>query len=506
MPGGMISIPLGPLDHIPPRNYFKTVLYLPLKSGTGARQAYDHLHDGLHRTFLQAPWLSGKVHWQPRDAPGWRPGQLEIRYNELTADGPKPNQLKFNELRAAPPYSEIKDAGFPADTFTDEELLCAPFLADVDSGADVFVAQANFIPGACLLGFTICHPASDGTAMVTIIDLWAKNCKKLHVPSQHGSIDFVKEGQPTLLPGSSDRGLPEKLWIKQKTGHERHEIDASSFRLFGLSPPGESQGESMAASLPPQSPTVRASVNGSGETMHSSIFYISPSEFASLQKECAEASGSGELTGNDIVCALIWRALMKARAAAKVAAGTGDIARMAAELEMTVDGRPMFNGMPGSYLGNVILISQPSIPVLTLVAAETSVAAVAQVIRDSARTVNHETAMDGYALLREVSGYGEVKLRFTTIEGSSLLITSLVGFPLDQVSFGAGKDGEIFENDGKIESFRPLMGGFNRLFRTCMVLPRTAQGGIEFVVSLFDDEMELLLEDDEFGRYALQLA
>lgn len=90
------SIPLGPFDHSPPRNYTASITYIPLKSTQSYEAAFQVLQEGLHRTFIQLPWLNGKVYRQAPDTPGWRPGQLEIRHELVEINGPRPSQLRFN--------------------------------------------------------------------------------------------------------------------------------------------------------------------------------------------------------------------------------------------------------------------------------------------------------------------------------------------------------------------------------------------------------------------------
>lgn len=53
------------------------------------------------------------------------------------------------------------------------------------------------------------------------------------------------------------------------------------------------------------------------------------------------------------------------------------------------------------------------------------------------------------------------------------------------------------------DALRPLMGDWwNKGGRFCPVLPRKANGGVEFVLNMLPDEMELLLQDEEFGHCA----
>lgn len=496
MSSDSVRITLSPLDHIPPQNYVKIALYLPLKDGARPEEAFSRLQEGLQKTFIQLPWLSGKVHWQPENTPGWRPGQLEIRHGEVDTHSPKPYQLKQNNLDDRISYDDLKDNGFSTDEFEDHELLWAPFLADINAGAEVFVAQANFMPGGCLLAMSTCHPSADGTAMITILKLWASHCRSLGPTSQVGQDDGL-----VLPQGSSDREILERLWDVAGRGRAVSEMDPDTWQLVGLDHPTRSLADAgendnaAAQTIPAAEDTEPPRV------MKSSIFYISAAKFAELKKQSADEAGTKELSGNDVATALIWRSLLKARTRAKQGASTQDTGL--AELEMTVDGRPDFSEhLPSTYLGNVVFVNRPSLPLATLVSPETTIGEVAKVIRKSAGTIHHEAMMDAYKLLRDVPDYGMRKLRFTSVHGTSMLITSLLMFPIEEICFGEA----FFGNEGRPEAFRPLMSAFNRLFRISFILPRERHGGVEFVVSLFENEMDLLLEDEEFSKYALQVS
>ena len=74
-------------------------------------------------------------------------------------------------------YDDFKAAGFPSDIFPEELLLLdARFLGDVDvAGADIFLAQANFLTGGVLLALTVSHSTMDAGAMISrILCDWSK--------------------------------------------------------------------------------------------------------------------------------------------------------------------------------------------------------------------------------------------------------------------------------------------------------------------------------------------
>lgn len=75
-------------------------------------------------------------------------------------------------------FTELRETGFPLDVFDDKDLLrTLPFEPEFAEGAEVLAAQANFVPGCCLLVLAIAAPASDGTAMLNITKLWVGHCR-----------------------------------------------------------------------------------------------------------------------------------------------------------------------------------------------------------------------------------------------------------------------------------------------------------------------------------------
>ncbi|KAF7554506.1 hypothetical protein G7Z17_g2864 [Cylindrodendrum hubeiense] len=440
---------LGPLDHLPPRQYTGFVFYLPLKPGIDAPVAFAALQHGLHKTFAQLPWLSGK--------------------------------LTFNELDPSLDYSELKAAGFPANAVDDDVLLPFPFFPDISVGADVFVAQANFIPGACLLACASMHSACDGTAVLNIFNLWAENCR--NVATSDNPI-------LTLPSESSDRELLDRIWDKEAIHKSPSEIDPATWQLLSLPPPGTGMKPS------PEQGSQSNSDGSAERVMKTSIFYIPSSRFTALKKEYVHQPGTDRVSGNDIMCGFLWRSLMKAQAAVhKFPENTRAI------LDVPIDGRPDYS-LPPTYLGSIVLVNRVTLPLSTLTSSDTSIIDVGQAIREKFSSVSPAVMLDAYTLIKTMPDYTVFDLRTHPIDGANLMISSLLMLPAHTVSFGD----HVFANGGKPETARPLMSGFNKQERICFVMPPKSHGGIEIVFSLFDDEMAKLLEDEEFGRYAMFLS
>lgn len=483
-------VPLTPLDHLHKPNYLNLCYYFPLKDNADPKEVFADLSRGLRKTFQKVPWLGGKVYNQAPGTSGWRHGQREIRYTPALAhaeDGPPPHQLVYNELDTELTYAELKEEGFPGDAFDELDLLPVPVEGDLEVGCDIFVAQANFIPGACILCMSACHAALDGTAMVIAMKLWADHSRSLVDP------EFTFEDLP---PESSDRTLLDRVWKEESAERIATDADDWTKGLVGVRQVGSAEAAVAEAAakqrnLPHKTPSGRKPTN--------QTFYISAASQAILRKECDEAVGVNILSSNDIVTALMWRGLVRARAAAH----DGTLSDTSV-LESAIDGRTDFSksqSVPSSYLGNITFYNQAELPLSDLLDKDVSLGHIALAIRAGAGRASSAVLHDAYSLIRNLPDYDLLRPRFRYQDGADLLISNLLLFPVDAISFGE----KSFLNGGRAEAVRCFLGLFNDHSRVSFVLPRRTPGGIEIAMNLYEDEMEYLLEDEEFGRFCLPL-
>jgi trichothecene 3-O-acetyltransferase len=494
MNSGVIHTPLTPLDHLPPGNYTCSVSYLSLKSGISHSQAFEILQEGLHKTFMQLPWLSGRVWPQSSDAPGWRPGQLEIRHSPVYQDRQRPHQLKLNKLNTSTTFGELRDSAFPTDCFSDEELIWVPFMVDINTGPEVVVAQANFIRGGCLLTGAIHHAVSDGTGFFYFLQLWASHCRAIQ-----SAKETISVSPPPL--DTYDRTVLRKIWEREGRGRSPTDIDSTTWRLLGLDP---QSFDGRAILLDQSQPNDSKVLVAPQKLAKSAIFYLSPANLIALQKDCAQFEGTmgTAISVNDALCALIWRSISKARAGASKFVGNRP-SNVAAQLGMAVDARPDFSqSLPIGYFGNLTVLNQSSVSLSLLTSPTFTLGSVARKIREGANMIDSQSLLDAYCLASSIKDFNELVLRTSSHDSISMLITSLIMFPLNAMNFGD----QCFGNGGQVEAFRPLMGAFNRFIRIAFVLPRVGNGGVEFIANMYDEEMELLLADEEFGKYAMFLA
>lgn len=490
-------LPLNPLDHFPPSNYTFFCTYLALRDGVSPDEVVVILREGLRRTFTQLPWLSGKVHLQSSSAPGWRPGQLEVRYSESDFAGDVPlRQLTVKHLDAAEvgmSYEDLRESGFPLDAFEDEQLTAKELLPRYEDAPDCFSAQANFMDGACLLVVATQHAVCDGTSYFDVWKIFADHCEHLQRP-----------GAPwpdAPLADSVDRTLLDRIWAAEGTGRTPGEASPVSWSLLDLPRPGEPALEA-AESLKKLA----------DEAMQSAVFYVPPDKFAALQRHCAAgvpADTALSISSNDALGALVWRCLSRARRRAALegtrTTGRVDEERLAAaeaRLFMTLDARPDISPamMPMLYLGNLFFVNICTAPLAALVAEGAPLGPVAQALRAVNGRATREALLDAYMLARECPDLGALRLHRGHTPGSmDMVLSSLLMFPVEGVRFGGG----VFANNGLPDAVRPLMRRFNRASQVCFVLPRKPYGGVEFVCNLYEDEMRFLLEDQEFAEWCM---
>jgi trichothecene 3-O-acetyltransferase len=514
----MLHIPLGPLDHIAPCNIPQSIIYLGLKRNISPKDAFTCLREGLRQTILQAPWLSGRVYLQSRDSPGWRSGQLEIRYvsmehgREISQTSEIP--LRFNELPTSTSFAELREAGFPLDVFDDEVLLwTSPFEPDFESGAEVFSAQANFVPGGCLLVLSIAAPASDGTAMLNVTKLWADHCRSL----LHERQDKPATGNQSVLPlpaGSVDRAALDTTLAKARDlskllqTSDKHQASDLQ-RLVGVD--GCDRASKDASKLDDSADT-NVGLGASHDIyqapdMKPSIFYMPQPMYTELRKELAAVHNTADVSGNDVICAFIWRSIIRAWTAVRAAQQKADVGETAT-LAIPFDARPdVSHLLPASYLGNLNFEHIFTLPLRTLISQGTSIPWVAKMIRTNAMKQAHQHALlEAYGLLRSVPEYEirHVQIRASRMssQSASVGILSPMVLPFNDTCFGE----HVFANGGRPEAFRPMMGICNREYRTCFVIPRKQHGGIEFVMTLSEEETDFLRDDDEFSRYAFSIS
>ncbi|KAF7552329.1 hypothetical protein G7Z17_g4414 [Cylindrodendrum hubeiense] len=513
------SLKLNGFDLIMPKLYVKMMVYIPLRKDISFEQAFTGLQRGFARTLELIPSLDTKIMRCSEQEAGYVKGHLRTEFqsppsppwdNDIMGSSSGPRQLAYRDLsHILPSFEELRDAEFSPSAFKDELVLEVPWFPTFPT--DIMIAQANFVEGGCLLAMGFSHPCFDGMGVVTAMRVWAESCRY---------IQGDKSATCSWLdPESMNRSLPQVLWEQEGYARPVEEIDPATWGFLGFGAPenlengegsvnGTAKVDTMlspstlppAPTLPP-SPVLPPPTTDEDRHLESSVFHISAENLEKLRQEViADPEAKGVTSVSDIVQALFWRASIRARyLVEKELQGKKFGPDAISILELPIDGRPYFSPLlPSTYMGNLIVINRPYMPVETLCSPETSIGRIALVIREAASRIRPQLVHDCFTLLQTVPDYDKLRYAFMRLDGVDTMITNMMLFPTSEVSFGT----EFFANGGAPDAVRPLTDGFNTGFRLDFILPMRKDGGVELQFGLFSEELEKLMEDEEFAKYA----
>jgi len=466
---------------------YSYILYiLETQPGCDIKKIHAQLETAFTRTIEDLPFLSGKLCLVTGDtSAGGSKGRLEIRLpiKKDTIEGPR---VKFSDLREELDLEDLLDAGIPDEELDGNKLNAASLFADFEHGADVVVCQANFIEGGCILSIGIHHSVCDGAGQITVMKTWAEHMQRLDTSHASTSSSTV------LDPLVADKEVLSRLW-KDAGNAARPDAykDASEdlWRFLGVNNIANPISSSLAGETP-----------ASSEPMATSIFYISKGDFAAMKKEASAGQGSADdvskpITANDALMAFLWQAIMRARFPPETLSPADNTEAI---LDSTFDGRGTFSSqLPPAYIGNVVLMSTATMQLRDLVDRSASIAGPSRSVRQALSGIDTRVAHEAFTLADSLPDYTNITYPFATFAGCELCITSLVNFPAYELQFGAS-----FANDGRPVSFRPPRSEFAAICRRCMALPKRQGGGFEVLIAIFASEMERLLQDASFTRWA----
>ncbi|KAH8427418.1 uncharacterized protein LDX57_005133 [Aspergillus melleus] len=506
LPEEIIHTPLSLLDYIPPRNYVRLLFPLALLRGVKYQEVFRNLQEALRKTFVQEPWARGKVFRRTTDIDVH--GQLEIRFHPHSRDEGQPCQLRYHEIETDWTYADLQECGFPANVFPEDTLLLdAPRLGDVDGdGADIFLAQANFLPGGLLLAVTTSHAATDAAGMLDLFKLWAENFRELHARDAGGKI-----APSPFATQDRDRTLPDQLWRRAQRQGEKaktHCLDSRWLRgLVSLDSDPNTVGDSdqtqamASTSLVPDDDL--SSIHG---RMINRVLFLSGQDLATLQRECGAEPlppGEGAISASDAINALLWRGLLRARAAA-AEARSKPLTDRHSVFESPVDVRGLWaSDFPAHYLGNCFLLNTVQLPLAELIAPSTSLGHIARALRRGAARLDRHMAHEAYGLLQATEDLSRVRGRFVErIDSADLLVSNVMFLAMSDLSFGD----RHFGHGGIPQSLRVLHAQYASSVRLAHILPRNPNhGGVELSVNLFEEEMAYLEQDAEFNRFLVPI-
>lgn len=514
-----LSFKLNPWDHFGLKTYAGFNFFFPLRKEISFEQAFANLQAGLRRTMQFIPALGGKLMVCSEQEIGYKKGDLRLTIPPLpssaTSDSDRtdsstgPRQLIYKDLsHVLPPFEKLRDAGFVPSAFKEELVLGGDTFPPLP--ADIFMAQANFVEGGCILAANFHHACFDGLGMMIAFKVWAECCRYVQ-----GDISATCSW---LDPESFNHSLPEILYEQEGYARPAHEVDPAVWGFVPFAPSeeplenhvnGTSKTENSRLpkekALPPPPafphkfdwppPPVQ-------DELSATLFLIPPENVQKLKQEViADPAAKGAITSiSDIVQAFFWRSAIKARyRVAQELRGETFGPDEISVLELPVDGRPYFSSLlPSSYMGCVLIVNRPNMPVETLCSPETSIGRIAYLIREAAARVTRSLVHDAFTLLQSLPDYSRWTIASMGLEGMHAMMSNLMLFPTSEISFGDG----FFAGGGAPAAMRPHIERGHMRFRNLVIYPMKADGGVELVLCTLPEELEMLKADEEFTKYA----
>ena len=469
------------LDSIVPSLYNALIFTFPCSQDSHPA-IFETLKEGLARAVSNRPFLAGSV---IRDtSPIARRGDLKLEqhlgdvidfvYNDLTQSS-SPWQYSYLELQTGNmPLSKL-----------DPDIL-APLVTGHRHSPKVVSAQANFIPGGCLLVINFSHSFFDATGMSTFMHYWASFTREVQgeVTDHSQGADF--DGAVPALHSLTTKHRPfAELKLRPELWRLLCLDSVANLRSTGTC------GQSSA----PLPPTNFPAAKTYSQNLRTAMFAFSPQSLRQL-KAAAAPKPPEWISTKDALHALTWRCIMRARSP-QILSQRQPTDKTVSTLSIAVNGRSLVRPpVPLTYLGNVVFFVLPEMSLSALVSAETSLAEVAVLIRrEIASAQDPELLADAINLAASIPDVSNLRIAIQDYFGAQLSTTCAADMPFYDLDFGPMFAG----TDGRCEYFRIPRGQFGAI---TSVQPKQRDGTVDIIVGLEGKQMDSLKADPEWVKYA----
>ncbi|OTB04036.1 hypothetical protein M426DRAFT_321122 [Hypoxylon sp. CI-4A] len=463
-------VALSPLDNLMVPCWVKFLYYFSTPENANVQETYEILRKALNLAVAEMPVCGGVVTLRPQERLGWKPNQLEVRIpKDVGRDGKFP--LDFKDLTDKLSYGDIKASGFDADQIDTRLLLSKSFNIDLAGGIEATAAQANFVKGGVLLGLAMWHNVVDAHGTYNFAKLWASYAKKLQTEAS-----FESQLSEDVVAANNDREVLTKLWRKE--GSTEATTDRQ-WRILGIYPPHAKDAPKLNEILA----TAMAS-NKEMKKVQTGIFTITEEALEQLTRDVT--AGDGKLTSDDALHALLWRCIMKARYPI--------VTDEPSDYQIALDGREKLGEEFDSYLGDTFFFATTTLPLAEVLAPTTTLTKLARTVREQLDSLSRDDLLAAFGSAHNLPGYANLPYSLAGIVGASMIVVTHQYINLPTLDFGPALGSPACE--------RPPGDEWNELFRRTIIMPTASGKGVEVLAALFDDEMDRLKADEEFGKYA----
>ncbi|KAL9614219.1 MAG: hypothetical protein Q9167_001307 [Letrouitia subvulpina] len=401
------------------------------------------LQQAAQRLIKIIPWLGGQIVSQKQT------GKSDI-YRVVPYDDPCPPILRIKHLDGFPSYEELRKARAPAsklDGSITAPMKGFPESPDPSVPKPILVIQANFLSGGLILCFAGMHNVMDGTGLGQVVKHFATLCRDEEIAS--------RDIEAILL---DRKHIPPPLQADQPL------LDHSNVRK-----------------------KAEQSTNAGAHEMESiwSYFSISSTKLAQLKAEASRDIKNKDdwITSNDVLTALMWKAVAKARSARL------DQGEQTTLLRAVNGRRKVKPPIPDGYIGNSVHAAFNSLTI-EQITKEVSLSELAQRVRKATSEIDDHYVRSFTALLRTEPDLGDIVFAMRSPD-RDLLVSSWAALPV-YVDFGS--------TIGKPEFARRPTGA--PWESVAYIMPQSPDGGIELTICMRKDDLARLQEEHDWMTYA----
>ncbi|KAL8774090.1 MAG: hypothetical protein Q9209_001198 [Squamulea sp. 1 TL-2023] len=434
------------LDQLPfMHTYTQMLLCFPIEEESRRSEVIRLLQQASANLVEAIPILTGQVeNYKDAGADEFTSGTLRV----VPYDHPDGSNVRVKILDDFVSYDQLYKAQAPATMLDATSLAPMQGLPHHYGDSDVtpvFIVQANFIPRGLILCFTGMHSTMDGNALGELIKLFATLCRG------------EKLSPGDLAAANLDR---TKLHVDLKPGQTlmNHPEFAKK---------NDDAQKDTSAGLPP---TVW------------SYFHLANSKLVELKAEGSRdlTSDSRWVSTNDVVTAWLWRTITRARSP------NIDMSKESALLR-AVDGRLRLDPPLPKYLGNLLGVSSHKLAIETLMSE--SLSKITQGVRESTNLINDHYIRSIATLI--ASEPDKNKLTFgSDAPDRDLLVSSWASLP-------------AFDDFGKLLGRADLVRRPTSPWSGVVyIMPRSPDGSLDVAVSLPEDDMLRLRNDEQVQAFA----
>ena len=477
-------VALSPLDNLMMPCWVKLLFYFKMAPEASIAEIYQVLRRGLSLAVMEMPICGGIVHLRPKHRHGWKPRELEVRIpKDVGRDGAFP--LDFADLSDELAFDDIRAARFPAEALGPRRLMKRSYHGDMAVGVDATAAQANFVDGGCIIGLAMWHSVVDARGTYNFARTWASHCRKLQTQPGWES-EWLTYLPADVIAANCDRDVLAEIWRKEAgTGKTNSAISDAQWRILGIHPPRAA--EALKAEAPPAEPLPDENGNTGAKKSMICVFSLSDAALEQLGRDVGQ--GDTSITTEHALHALLWRCTMRARFPTPVDRGEMSEYQMALDQRQCIGG----NGLL-SYLGDTFFFYKATMPLTAVTASTTSLTDLARMLRATVDSVSRADLLEAFGAARELPGYADLPYSVTASIGASMIVVTHQYMSLPELDFGPALGSPACE--------RPPGDEWNDLFHRTIIMPTASGSGLEVLSVLFEDQMERLQADAEFGRYA----